>query len=82
MKKWHQKSNCAPSFGNTEVKNHCGKSRISTAANHGYWKASLRARVRTFHKGRINRNSGIRRKMRKKGSKLIKSISDNAIAAL
>jgi hypothetical protein len=33
MKKWHQKSGCAASFGNTEVKNRCRKSRTSAAAN-------------------------------------------------
>jgi hypothetical protein len=33
MKKWRQKLGCAASFGHTEVKNRCCKSRISAAAN-------------------------------------------------
>jgi hypothetical protein len=33
MKKWREKLVCAAIFRNTEVKNHCRKTRISAAAN-------------------------------------------------
>jgi hypothetical protein len=43
MKKWRQTLSSAASFGNTEVKNGCRKSRISAAqiALHHYWKSNL-----------------------------------------